>query len=276
LVGYLFGAINDEHETCHTKFLKQYYAPISRINNEQNVSELNQNLKCHWDQNFGIPYFCIFKNSLWLLVTMPNFNSLRRLEVPFFGRFLSRFCGRDYWPLFRKPASELAEVTLRLTSNLVPSIRLLATGNLTLVQGRFPANRLLYDLEIFVAAAVIKGITCVVQCYNNKSSHRAGISLHQSLVNGPAMEKWIMFVLTHSANFNPRGSDHHGRVFPEGCSCRRIPEVDYSIVLSNYMGKNDPEKTRRKVPNLNAVEVIVCFFFNGSTIVQNLFSFNVF
>ena len=31
----------------------------------------------HWDQNFGIPYFCIFENSLWLLVTMPNFNSLR-------------------------------------------------------------------------------------------------------------------------------------------------------------------------------------------------------
>ena len=24
-------------------------------------------------------------------------------------------------------------------------------------------------------------------------------------------------------------------------------------------GKKDPEKTRRKVPNLNAVEVIVCF-----------------
>ena len=69
-------------------------------------------LKCHWDQNFGIPYFCIFENSLWLLVTMPNFNSLRRLEVAFFGRFLSRFYGRHYWPLFRKPACELAEVTL--------------------------------------------------------------------------------------------------------------------------------------------------------------------
>ena len=41
-------------------------------------------------------------------------------------------------------------------------------------------------------------------------------------------------------------------------------------------GKKDPEKTRRKVPNLNAVEVIVCFFFNTSTIEQNLFSFNVF
>ena len=90
------------------------------------------------------------------------------------------------------------------------------------------------------------------------------------------MEKWIMFVLTHSADFNPRGifvgcSDHHGRVFLEGCSCQRIPEVDYSIFHSNYnYGKKDPAKTRRKVPNLNAVEVI------ASTIVQNLFSFNLF
>ena len=38
-------------------------------------------------------------------------------------------------------------------------------------------------------------------------------------------------------------------------------------------GKKDPDKMRRKVPNLNAVEVIVCFFFNASTIVQNVFSF---
>ena len=63
-------------------------------------------LKCHWDQNFGIPCFYIFEHSLWFLVTLPNFNLLRRLEVAFFGRFLSRFCGRHYWPLFRKLACE--------------------------------------------------------------------------------------------------------------------------------------------------------------------------
>ena len=67
--------------------------------------------------------------------------------------------------------------------------------------GRFPANCLLYGLDIFVAAAVIKGITCFVQCYNNKSNHRGGISLHQSLASGPAMEIWIIFVITHSANW---------------------------------------------------------------------------
>ena len=127
-------------------------------------------LKCHWDQNFGIPYFCIFENSRWLLVTMPNFNSLRRLEVAFFGRFLSRFYGRHYRPLFRKLACELAEVTLEAHLRPNTFIRLLAARNLTVVEGRFPANCLLYGLEIFVAAAVIKGITCVVQCYNNKSN----------------------------------------------------------------------------------------------------------
>ena len=166
------------------------------------------NLKCHWDQNFGIPYFCIFENSLWLLVTMPNFNSLRRLEVAFFGQSLSRFYGRHYWPLFRRLACELAEVTLEA------HLKLLAAGNLTVVEGKFPANCLLYGLERFVAAAVIKGIAGVVQCYNNKSNQRAGILLHQSLVvRADPQWKWIMFVLTHSANFNPRGifvgcSDH--------------------------------------------------------------------
>ena len=130
-------------------------------------------LKCHWDQNFGIPHVCILENSLCLLVTMPNFNSLRWLEVAFFGRFLSRFYGRHYCPLFRKLAGELAEVTLE--AHLKPSTitRLLAAGNLTVVKGRFPANCLLYGLEIFVAAAFIKGISCVVQCYNNKSHLRS-------------------------------------------------------------------------------------------------------
>ena len=131
---------------------------------------------------------------------------------------------------------------------------------------------------MFIAAAVMKGITCVVQCYNNKSNRRAGISLHQSLASGTAMGKWIMFVLTHSANFNPRG------IF-DGCSRMSVsrgllmskdPRGRLFHCLFQLYGKKDPEKTRRKVPNLNAVEVIVCFFFNASTIVQNLCSFNVF
>ena len=164
---------------------------------------------------------------------MPNFNSLWQLKVAFFGRFLSRFYGRHYWPMFRKLACELAEVTLE--AHLKPTIvvRLHSAGNLTVVEGRFRANCLLYGLEIFVATAVMKGITYVVQCYNNKSNHRAGISLHQSLASGPAMEKWIMFVLTHSANFNPKGifdgcSDH----FTDECFQRAayVDESQRSII----------------------------------------------
>ena len=60
------------------------------------------------------------------------------------------------------------------------------------------------------------------------------------------MEKRTMFVLTRSVSF-------HGRVFPEGCSCRKIPEVDHVIAHFNYMEK-EPEKTsartRRKVTYL--------------------------
>ena len=183
---------------------------------------------------------------------MPIFNSLRRLEVAFFARFWSRFYGRHYWSLFRKLACELAEVTLE--AHLKPStfIRLLAAGNLTVVEGRFPANCLLYGLEIFVAAAVMTGITCVVQCYN-KNNHRAGISLHQSLASGPAMEKWIMFVLTYNANFNPRGifvgcSD----LFTEECfqraghvegSRRSIIPLSIPTIWKKRSGKNGTKGT---------------------------------
>ena len=134
---------------------------------------------------------------------MPNFNSLRRLEVAFFGQFLSRFYGRHYWPLFWKLACQLAEVTLEAHFKPRTFIPLLAAGTLTVVEARFPASCLLYDLEIFVAAAVINGITCVVQCYINKSNHRAGISPHQSLASGPAMEKWIMFY-SHAVQISTR------------------------------------------------------------------------
>jgi len=157
----------------------------------------------------------------------------------------------------------------------------MAAGNLTVVEGIFCANCLLYGLEICVAAAVMKGITCVAKCYNNKSNHRAGISLHQSLASGPAMEKWIMFVLIHSANFNPRGILSAVLItsrtsVSRGLFMSKDPRGRLFHCPLQLYGKKDAEKTRRKVPTLNAVEVIVCFFFNASTIVQNLFCFNVF
>ena len=116
-------------------------------------------LKCHWDQNFGIPCFYIFEDSLWFLVITPNFKSLRRMEVAFLGRFLSRFCGRHYWPLFRELACELAEVTSEAHLNPGAFTWLLTAGNLTVLEERFLANFLLHDFEIFLAAAVLTGIT---------------------------------------------------------------------------------------------------------------------
>ena len=144
----------------------------------------------------------------------------------------SRFFRTVFVEILRPPLLALVpEAGLRISGSDVRGspqtksgfIRLLATGNVTVVEGRFHANCFLYGLETFIDAAVMKGITCVVQCYNNKSNHRAGISLHQSLANGPAKEKWIMFVLTHSANFNPRGifvgcSDH----FTDECFQRAV------------------------------------------------------
>ena len=118
----------------------------------------------------------------------------------------SRFFRTVFVEILRPPLLALVlEAGLRISGSDVRGspqtkagfIRLLAARNITVVEGRFRANCLLYDLAIFVAAAAMKGITCAVQCYNNKSNHRAGISLHQSpITNGPAIKKWTMFVLT--------------------------------------------------------------------------------
>jgi len=174
----------------------------------------------------------------------------------------SRFFRKVFVEILRPPLLALVpKAGLRISGTDVRGspqtksdfIRLLAAGNVTVVEGRFRANCLLYGLEIFVAAAVMKGITCVVQCYNNKSNHRAGISLHQSLASGPAMEKWIMFVLTHSANFNPRGtfdgcSDH----FTDDCfqraayvdvTQRSIIPLSIPALWKERSGKNETKST---------------------------------
>ena len=61
----------------------------------------------------------------------------------FFQTVFVEIYGRLYWPLFRKLACELAEVTLEAHLKPATFIRLLAAGNLTVVEGRFPANCLL-------------------------------------------------------------------------------------------------------------------------------------
>ena len=173
---------------------------------------------------------------------------------------MSRFCGRHYWPLFRKLACELAEVTSEAHLKPGAFTWLLTAGNLTVLEERFLANCLLHDFEIFLAAAVLTGITLVVQCYNSKSNHRAGISLHRSPASGPAVEKRTMFVLTHSANLNPRGIyvvcfDHFkDKFFPRAVHIARSQRSITPLSIPTLC-KKEPEKTlsartRRKVPNL--------------------------
>ena len=169
---------------------------------------------------------------------MPNFNSLRRLEVASFGRFFSRFYGRHYWPLFRKLACELAEVTLE--AHLKHSVT--CRGNVTVVEGRFRANCLLYGLEIFVAEAVMKGITCIVHATTINPTTELVFRLIKALRADPQWKNGKCSY-SHTVQISTREVlcrlfwSLHRRVFPEGCSCRRIPEVDYSIVHSNCMEK---------------------------------------
>ena len=115
-------------------------------------------------------------------------------------------------------------------------------------------------VRCFDAVAVMTGSTCVVQCCNNKSDHRAGISLHRSPASGPVREKWIRFVRTHSANFNPSGifvvcSNH----FTDECFQRALHIEGFKrtiIPLSvPTIWKKEPEKTfsarkRRQVGDL--------------------------
>ena len=168
---------------------------------------------------------------------MPNFNSLRRLEVAFFGRFL------------RPPLLALVpEAGLRISE-----VTLEAHGKFHSRRGKISYQLcLLYGLEIFVAAAVIKGITSVIQCYNNKSNHRAGISLPQSLASGPAMEKWIMFVLTHSTNFSPSGIFSAVLITTDECFQRAVHVEDprgrlfhcpFQLYGKKRSGKNETKGT---------------------------------
>ena len=173
----------------------------------------------------------------------------------------SRFFRTVFVEILRPPLlAVVPEAALRISGSDVRGspqtkpgfIRLLDAGNVTVVEGRFRAN-CLYGLEIFVAAAVMKGITCVVQCYNNKSNHRAGISLRQSLASGPAKEKWIMFVLglTHSSNFSPRGifvgcSDHSRTSVSRGLFMSKDPRGRLFHCPFQLYGKKDPEKNETK------------------------------
>ena len=50
------------------------------------------------------------------------------------------------------------------------------------------------------------GSRCVVQDCSNRSNHASGRSLHRSPAIKSEREKWVRFVRTHRANFNPSGT----------------------------------------------------------------------
>ena len=111
-------------------------------------------------------------------------------------------------------------------------------------RGKISCQVFVYDFEIFLAAAVMTGSACVVQCHNNKSNHRAGIfpSLKpcERTRNGKKDN-----VLTHTqCEFQPeRRFDHFtDEFFQKAVHVAKISEVDYSIAHSNYMVKRTERK----------------------------------
>ena len=104
------------------------------------------------------------------------------------------------------------------------------------------------------------GSRCVVQDCSNRSKHAAGISLHRSPAIKSEREKWVRFVRTHRANFNPSGtfvvcSDHFSEdcfertMHVEGTRRRLIP---YSVPTVFKKGTEKPSsaRSRRKVSPL--------------------------
>ena len=122
----------------------------------------------------------------------------------------------------------------------------------TCLEERFLANCLLHDFEFFLAAAVMTGSTCAVRCYNNKSNHRASISLHRSPASGPDGKKDN--VRTHTqCEFQPeRHFDHFTDEFFKRAvhvarSQRSIIPLSIPTIWKKRPEKTLSARTRRKV-----------------------------
>ena len=97
---------------------------------------------------------------------------------------------------------------------------------------------------------------CVVQECSNVSNLGAGISLHRSPADKTEYGKWLRFVRTHRANFNPKGvfvicSGH----FREECfdgirmkgSRRKLQPLSIPTIWKKEPQKPLSERSRRKV-----------------------------
>ena len=83
---------------------------------------------------------------------------------------------------------------------------------------------------------------CVVHGCSNRSDMNAGISAHFSLtIMKSERDKWLRFVHTHRANFNPSGnfvagvSPFRGGTFFKSVLCGRLSSSPYSWLNSYNM-----------------------------------------
>ena len=97
---------------------------------------------------------------------------------------------------------------------------------------------------------------CVVQGCSNVSNFQDGISLHRSPANKTEYGKWLRFVRTHRANFNPKGvfvicSVHFRVECFDGIhmkgSRRKLLPLSVPMIWKKEAHKSLSERSRRKV-----------------------------
>ena len=128
--------------------------------------------------------------------------------------------------------------------------------NVSLYLGHIFRDLLLVFLRYFANLQEMLSNRCVVQNCSNVSNPSEGISIHRSPSNSATYAKWIRFVRTHRANFNPQGtfvicSEH----FSPECFQRMHMQGSRRILVPNSIPtiwKANPQKptssrTRRKV-----------------------------
>ena len=166
---------------------------------------------------------------------MPNFILLRRTEVAFFGRFLWRFCGRHYWPLFRKLACEWAEVTSE--AHLKPSA-------FTWFLKYLPR-----EMKLSLRKDFLPSICCTtLKSLLLQQLWQVVLVLYNATTINPTTEQVFRFIEvlradpqwkdTHSVNFNPRGILITSRTsFSRGLFMSQDPRGQSFHCPFNYMEK---------------------------------------
>ena len=118
---------------------------------------------------------------------------------------------------------------------------------------------------------------CVVQGCSNVSNLQDGISLHHSPANKTEYGKWLRFVRTHRANFNPKGvfvicSVHFRVECFDGIhmkgSRRKLLPLSVPTIWKKEAHKSLSERSRRKV-GITSYELMIWLYCYNKL---NLFS----